>query len=135
MHRLISTLPLLLILGLAHAQSPIAPGETVTGQLREGDTQLDSGEFFDEHVFEGVEGQTISARLRSDDFDTYLIFIGADGYQQDNDDFAGELNSSIDLTLGADGTQRLLATSYAPNASGEYTLTLSAGAIISPVRE
>jgi hypothetical protein len=128
MRYLIALFPLLIALGLP-AQTPIAPGDPVTGRLERGDSFLSTDEHFDEHTFEGEAGQMISARMRSDDFDTYLIFIGADGLQQDNDDFAGELNSGIDLTLTASGTQRLLATSYSPDASGEYTLVVHTGAL------
>ena len=57
-----------------------------SGRLEDGDTTLETGEFYDSYEFEGAPGQHVSIELRSTAFDTYLILQDPAGEQTENDD-------------------------------------------------
>ena len=95
-----------------------------TGELGESDLTLSSGEVFDAYVYEGRAGQRLSVLLETDEFDPYLMVRGP-GVSEDNDDAVeGDLNSMIDLTLPADGSYLIIATSYQAGERGGYTLRI-----------
>jgi len=97
-----------------------------SGELRDGDATLRSGEYRDEYTFDGRAGQSVVLDLRSRDFDPYLILVRPDGEQDDNDDYQGDLTRSlISTTLPADGRYRVLVTSYQPAETGRYDLTMT----------
>ncbi len=103
----------------------IPNGQPATGRLEAGDTTLNSGEFTDTYVYNGTAGETINVALSSNEFDPYLMLRGPGGTSLDNDDLAeGNYNSGITATLPETGAYRLIATSYAPNETGAYTLTV-----------
>ena len=97
-----------------------------TGELREGDVTLRTGEYRDEFSFQGRAGQNVALDLRSSDFDPYLILVFPDGEQIDNDDHEGDVRRSlISTTLPSDGAYRVLVTSYRPGETGSYDLTMT----------
>jgi len=53
----------------------MAIGSSSAGDLTAGDGQLESGEYRDIYVFDGVEGQNVSVELSSSEFDTYLMLV------------------------------------------------------------
>ena len=112
------------------AQEPLRLGSEVSGTLRPGDDQLDSGEYRDLYEFEGRAGQQIGLRLTSDAFDPYLMVRGPGGFSEDNDD-ASETDRSalLNLRLPQDGTYNITATSYADGERGPYRLQLVGGSI------
>jgi hypothetical protein len=58
-------------------------------------------------------------------FDTYLIVENTRGDVLGTDDDGGEnLNSRLKFRPPADGYYRIIATTYAPGASGEYFLSV-----------
>ncbi|MBN1476554.1 hypothetical protein JXA47_07370 [Candidatus Sumerlaeota bacterium] len=101
---------------------PIRVGQSVEGVLAAGDPTMTDGEYCDEYELEVQSGQQIQIRLTSGDFDTYLVYLDPSGIQQDNDDMDFDLNSGLDVTVGASGTARIGVTSYRPGAIGSYTL-------------
>lgn len=107
---------------------PVEFGETVTARLSVDDAMLERGIHFQEWTFEGPAGTTVQIRMRSDDFDTYLVLgqEGADGQFLEltsNDDAAGDgLNSYIEYRLPADATYVIRARSFSGGATGAYTL-------------
>jgi hypothetical protein len=107
--------------------TPLALGESVEGSLAEGDLLLPRGELCDEYAVEGEKGQTVSIRMSSDEFDTYLIFLDpdADEPQIDNDDFGASQNSGLDVELTTTGVFIIGATSYAAGSVGDYTLSVA----------
>ena len=125
MHKTIlsATAALALLAGSAIAQQRLQPGAPVSGDLRQGDQQLSSGEFLDVYEFQGRAGDQVSLRLRSEDFDAYLMVNGPGDFSEENDDGSdGDTSSVMNLRLPASGTYRVMATSYEPGESGRYTL-------------
>jgi hypothetical protein len=109
------------------AQS-FAAGQTMNGELAQGDTQLQSGEFIDNFSFQGTAGQRVVIDMRSTAMDPYLILLAPSGAQEDNDDVsANDRNARIETTLAETGQYRIGATSYQPGERGAYVVTLQQG--------
>lgn len=111
----------------ASAAGQLTLGATVNGRLRRSDEQLGSGEFLERYTFEGEAGTGITVSMASTDMDTYLILRGPNGFAVDNDDVGTSTDSQIEATLPTSGTYTILATTYAPNTTGSYTLALAEG--------
>ena len=116
------------------APSGAPPGvRTEHGELANGDSQLSSGEFFDEYDYNFPQGVPVHLEATSSAFDTYLILRSPDGQQQDNDDQQpGDLNAALDFTANQAGQYRVLVTSYAPGMSGGYDLVVNGNATGTP---
>lgn len=106
-----------------------AAGQTMNGELAQGDTQLQTGEFIDTYNFQGTAGQRVVIDMRSTQMDPYLILMAPSGAQEDNDDIApgSDTNSRIETTLAESGQYRIGATSYQPGERGAYVVTLQQG--------
>lgn len=103
---------------------PVAP-QQFAGELAQGDSQLQSGEFTDTYPLQGVAGQQVEISLSSDQFDTYLALSGP-GVQEYNDDDAANntRNSRLVATLPANGQYTIHVTSYQPGEVGAYQLNV-----------
>ncbi|MEZ5995380.1 MAG: caspase family protein [Hyphomonadaceae bacterium] len=113
---------------LAGDAQNVNAGQTMTGALAQGDTQLRSGEFYDTFRFQGQAGQRVVIDMRSSQFDPYLILLAPSGAQEDNDDASQtDRNARIETTLAESGEYRIGATSYQPGEAGEYVVTLQQG--------
>lgn len=75
------------------------------------------------HQLDVDDGQSISARLTSRDFDPLLVAISPSGRRYVNDDGI-DLNSLLEISRAQAGRWRLLASSVDRNASGAYELTV-----------
>lgn len=105
-----------------------AAGQTMNGELAQGDQQLTSGEFIDSFNFQGTAGQRVVIDMRSTAMDPYLILLAPSGAQEDNDDVSSsDRNARIETTLSETGNYRIGATSYQPGESGAYVVTLQQG--------
>jgi hypothetical protein len=104
-------------------------GERVErGALARGDGTLQTGEYRDSYTVAGRRGERLVVDMRSSDMDPYLIVIGPDGKQQENDDFEGDQHRSlVSMELPQDGEYRVLATTYRPNTTGSYELRIRSG--------
>jgi hypothetical protein len=124
--------PLLALASLAAAplaaQTPVRPGETVRGVLEASDPRLQGGQHYDAYVVQGRPGERVMVTLRSDEIDTVLYWgrdAGGTWTEVDsNDDYAGDTNSSLVITLGAAGEHQLRASSYGEDETGAYELRL-----------
>jgi hypothetical protein len=106
-----------------------AAGQTMNGELAQGDTQLQSGEFIDNFTFQGTAGQRVVIDMRSTAIDPYLILLAPSGAQEDNDDIsASDRNARIETILAETGAYRIGATSYQPGEAGPYVVTLQQNA-------
>jgi hypothetical protein len=131
-------------LAVCAQNQPINFGQTINGSLADGDcvspvtkpgqTQPD-GSLADEYTFNGTAGQQIAISMSSTAFDTYLYLLRPDGTvlaQNDDANQDSDPNSRIPpngfIILPFSGTYSILASSFAPEARGAYTLTLTAGA-------
>lgn len=110
----------------AAAQDMLRIGSSTGGELSARDDRLDTGEYLDTYLIEGRAGDRLSVRMSSGEVDPYLMIRGPGGFAEDNDDAAsGDLNALLDVRLPADGTYRIVATSYAPGEQGRYSLEVS----------
>ncbi|MDQ1674836.1 MAG: hypothetical protein QOC98_3398 [Frankiaceae bacterium] len=114
----------------APGPQPIAPGQTVAGELSSNDAQRRSGKFEDVYVIAGHRGQRLQLDLSSDAFDSYLVVTGPEGFNLANDDQDGAdtLNSRIVLQFPSDGAYRVSVTSFRSGETGAYRLQASAPA-------
>jgi len=98
------------------------------GELTKDDDTLNSGEFTDRYNFQGKKGERVILDLRSTEFDPYLILISPSGSQEENDDHEGDATRSLlSVALAEDGEYSVIATSYAPEATGSYDLRIDRG--------
>lgn len=113
------------------AQTPLTPGQTVTGTLREGDAQR-NGRYYDAYVIRGRPGERVLVRMNSEEIDPLLISghqSGGEWVEETLNDNAGASSDArVIAYLGDDGTVELRATTTpAPAAerAGRYTLSLT----------
>lgn len=108
---------------------PIQIGQRIDGRLADGDGRMATGEYTDSYRFAARRGQRVLIQLSGDKMDTYLILRRPDGSQDVNDDSVENgqpsLNSRIDTVLAEDGEYVIVATTYAPNVTGSYHLSLT----------
>lgn len=111
------------------AQTSIAPGQTVTGTLEEGDAQTEDGALYDAYVIRGRPGDRVVVRMRSGDFDTYLHWgreLDGEWVDEEENDDAGEgTDSRLVLRLGGDGEYELRAAAFEEDEEGEYELQVT----------
>ena len=107
----------------------IAIGETIRGSLGAGDPTLSDDSFFDQYVIQGPPGEQIQVSLTSSDFDSFLYWgrlAGADFIAQSNDDdSAGGSDAQMVVRIGSDGQYAIRANSFAPRATGDYSLAVA----------
>jgi S1-C subfamily serine protease len=99
----------------------------IQGQLNDQSQVLETdGSLFNEHIFEGRAGQTVTISLTSNEFDTFLILMDSDGNGIDaNDDVAeGNTNSQLVVTLPQTGSYRIVVNAYDRAGRGNYVLTV-----------
>lgn len=78
----------------------------------------------DEYTFAGKAGDTVTISMSSTDFDTFLVLQSPAGEEiASNDDYARSLNSTIVITLPANGTYKVLARSFS-GQGGSYLVTV-----------
>ena len=90
------------------------------------DTPLDSWLQSDErdYTFTVEEAGMYDIDMRSDEFDTYLVLEGPNGYYREDDDSAGNLNARIADFL-APGEYQVTARSAYGDGEGVFTLALT----------
>lgn len=111
--------------------SVLTPGSAVDGRLQRGDSQLDTGEFFDSYTISGTAGEAVTIEMTSTELDPYLFVRGPQNFARDNDDGPGmRLNSRIEVVFPATGEYNVVATSYAAGEVGNYRLTVSEGTAV-----
>ncbi|MEL6352471.1 MAG: PPC domain-containing protein [Cyanobacteria bacterium J06627_28] len=96
------------------------------GILEADDARFETGNYFDGYEVEGSEGQRVSISLDSSDFDTFLGLFDSDwNLVATNDDAAeNNINSYLSTTLPRDDTYTVVATSYEPEAAGDYRMVI-----------
>ncbi|MGB7247563.1 MAG: PPC domain-containing protein [Phormidesmis sp.] len=96
------------------------------GVLGPNDEQFSTGSYFDSYKIEGSEGQRVSVSLDSSEFDAFLGLFDSDGnlVASSDDAAADNPNSFISTTLPRNDTYTVVATSHAPQSSGDYRMSL-----------
>jgi hypothetical protein len=111
---------------LDEGATDVAVNTEQRNRLGSGDARLSSGEYRDDHSFDGQRGQFAVIDLRSSEFDPYLIVSTPGGEQFDNDDYEGDVNRSlISFYLDETGSYEVTVTSYEENETGSYTLDIN----------
>ena len=113
----------------AHAGGgALAPGLFVAGDLAQTDQVFTDGSHYRMFPFQGRAGDTITARLTSDDFDANLILTDAHGnHLAEDDDSDGDCNARLTFVLPATGGYRLYANSSARAELGAFHIELQRG--------
>lgn len=102
-------------------------GSKEQGALVEGDTVGPDGAFLDAWGMELKAAQSVTVDLISSAFDAYLRIAGPGlGEALVDDDGAGRCNSRITFTVPTDGIYRVIVSSVAPGAAGDYRLLVTA---------
>ncbi|MTJ29104.1 M48 family metalloprotease [Aphanizomenon sp. UHCC 0183] len=95
------------------------------GNLKSGDSVItDDGSLYDQYKFSGSKNQSIKIYLESQDFDTYVMLLDAEGNKLAENDDQGEdsSNSFLHVTLPKQNTYRVVVNSYQPQNQGKYNL-------------
>ena len=121
---------------LSPSAGRIRVGETVQGELVEGDYEGDNG-FEDHFVLTGRAGEVVTLFAAAGDFDTYVAAgTWSDGALQESgsDDDSGEGTNS-QLVVEMDGREvYVIVRSFSGESGGPYTLRVEPGAA-EPVEE
>jgi Metallo-peptidase family M12/Domain of unknown function (DUF4214)/Reprolysin family propeptide len=113
--------------------TPISVGQTLPGTLGAGDCESPirntAGLRADRFTFSASVGQQFAIGLLTTQFDAFLTLIGPNGaVLLNDDDSGGGQNSRIPgggmWTAGLAGTYTIEVSSFSPNQSGSYTVTL-----------
>ncbi|MEW5931382.1 MAG: PPC domain-containing protein [Gemmatimonadota bacterium] len=118
---------------------PIAVGQTVRGELGEGDPRLGDDSFYDLYTFQARAGDGVTATLRSSDFDAFLVLgrMNGDEFEEieSDDDRGGGTDSRVSAALPAAGTYALRVNTVYGGRTGAYTLELASGVTEDTSRE
>ncbi|MGD1854652.1 MAG: trypsin-like peptidase domain-containing protein [Leptolyngbyaceae cyanobacterium] len=96
------------------------------GTLSSQDSRLTDNSFYDEYLFSARQGQNITIRLTSQDFDAYLLLIDEQGNKiAENDDTnPNNTDSAIQITLPYTGTYRVIVNAYDQTGQGQYQISV-----------
>lgn len=100
-------------------------GQPVAGSLAASDARSSGGQHQDVYTFTGRAGQTLRVNLDSNTMDALVRVTGPGGFAQEDDDSGDLLNAQLDITLPANGTYQVIATTYSAGVTGDYTLRVS----------
>jgi hypothetical protein len=111
---------------IGNSMQNIAYGATVNGQIAAGDLQTAAGDYLDAYWFAGAGGDRVQIKMASTSFDSFLILNKNNGATVAADDNGGGgQDAQIVFTLPETGLYVIVATPFAPNLTGGYTLELT----------
>lgn len=102
-------------------------GQTVNGNITASSIKTSAGVYLDAWYFDATQGDRIRAIMRSTAFDSFL-FLYRNYTDPDiayNDNGAGGMDAQVDFTITETKPHLLLATPFALNDTGAYTLQLT----------
>jgi uncharacterized protein YkwD len=102
-------------------------GQIERGTLDAGDKTIpDDGSFYDSYPLKGKAGDSLIITLESDEFDTFLAIMDAEGtiIEQNDDIDDKNSNSLLKVTLPDDGVYSLIVNAYNEGGKGKYVLTV-----------
>lgn len=115
----------------ALAQEPIQVGQTVEGELADGDAKSEDGRRHDAFAFRAEAGERVMATLESDAFDAVLqVGPAGEAFEvlAENDDGPDMgVNARLVFTAPAAGDYVLRAAALGEDELGAYTLTFEQG--------
>jgi Tol biopolymer transport system component/heme/copper-type cytochrome/quinol oxidase subunit 2 len=101
-----------------------------SSSLTDGDSVNDYLDYntYTDYAVSLTAGQTLTVNMRSNNFDTYLYLLDANGREiAYNDDGGTDTNSLLTYTANAAGTYYIRAYSYVGNGSGNFSLDVTIG--------
>ena len=114
---------------LAQRAEGLSPGQTVQGQIADGDgTAADGAYRYDDYLIRARSGQRLEAVMRADEFDAYLEVFrqGESEVLASDDDGLGEgTHSRLRFSAERSGTYVLRARTLAGLEGGPYHLSLT----------
>jgi len=109
-----------------NAVQQTAFGANISGAIAAGDLQTVAGDLVDAYWFLGMAGDRAQITMSSANFDPALVLNRNNGENIAADDNGGGgTTAQITQTLSDTGIYVIVATPFAPNAAGAYTLTLT----------
>lgn len=100
----------------------------VTGVLSADSPKMATGEFAYQLDLTVQAGLKITVDLTSSDFGTYLVVLGPNGENWQNDDFEGNLHQSqVIFTAEKEGIYNILATTSTIGETGEFKIEWKVG--------
>jgi serine protease Do len=110
-------------------------GFPITEELDESDLVSRDGRYTDIYIFEANAGETVTAEMKSDDFNSFLTLMyvsedenGESQYLEvatNDDQQAGSRNAKIFANLPEDGTYLIFAMSKDSREKGQYILQVN----------
>ena len=94
------------------------------GDLGPGDAMAQDGSWYDAYPLSYPMGTTVTATLRSSDFDAYLTVLSPSGAAYSDDDTGGGTDSRVTVTIDEGGTWNVWANTLRTGDTGAYTLTV-----------
>lgn len=97
------------------------------GTLEAGDKTIpDDGSFYDSYPLEGQAGDSFIISLESEEFDTFVAILDAEGniIEQNDDISENNSNSRLRVTLPDSGIYSVLVNAYDKGGTGRYILTI-----------
>jgi hypothetical protein len=122
---------------LAADPTPIRLGQSLGGELSQGDRTEPDGSYFDVYALDGKAGQDIAIEMRSNDLDSVLALYqeGQEGpiAINNNADRRGR-DARVDMVLPKDGRYLIVANSALAGETGSYRISVSKNAPLVEVR-
>jgi hypothetical protein len=110
------------------AQSSIGRGQTVYGSLISSDPKAEDDTYVDTWTYAGSAEEPIVIKLRSEDFDAFLVWghtTGGDWHPiESNDDGEGRTDARLVVTPERSGTYAIRVKTLRAGESGRYTLSV-----------
>ena len=106
---------------------PINYGANLTAaSISTTDLRTSAGDYLDAYWFAGVKGDTVRIKMASSNLDAFLLLNTNSGETLFSDDNSGGgFDAQINQPLPETGIYVVLATPYAVNQTGDYSLTLN----------
>lgn len=106
---------------------PLTPGTTISDKLTEKDIPTGQGGFARDYVLQVKAGSQLAIDLTSDNFDTLVSLLAADGSTvAENDDGPdGSTNSLLFIRVTRSGTYYIRVRSFGEVADGNFKLKVT----------
>jgi hypothetical protein len=106
----------------------LTSGQTVNGRFGPGSfVRSDDNTYADGYAYNGRAGETITIRMQSSAFDSWVVLDDPNGpLQEFDDDGGGGNNSALTITLPHAGRYVIVANQVS-RSSGAYTLSVTSG--------